>query len=114
MTPPTTGLKRTVKGSSGAITAILRAGTHNPRVNVPWPIHLVVRRSGRLVKASVTYQYLFGGQVVARRSHYTFNGRFTDHFLWPDSAVGYPLTFRAVIVSGGATINLDYPVKVGR
>jgi hypothetical protein len=60
----------------------------------------------------VSYEYLFGGQVVAHRSHYTFTGHFSDIFRWPSSAVGYPLTFRAVIVAGGQTVNLDYPVQV--
>ena len=60
----------------------------------------------------MSYEYLFDGQVVARRSHYTFTGHFSDVFMWPSSAVGYPLTFRAVIVSEGATIDLDYPVQV--
>jgi hypothetical protein len=60
----------------------------------------------------VSYEYLFGGQVVAHRSHYTFTGHFSDIFQWPSSAVGYPLTFRAVIVSEGVTIDLDYPVQV--
>lgn len=113
-TPPAAANSRTVKGASGSLSAILRAGPHTPKVNRPWPIRFVVRRDGRLVKASVSYQYLFGGAVVARRSHYTFTGRFADTFRWPSSAVGYPLTFRAVIQSGGATINLDYPVKVSR
>ena len=51
--------------------------------------------------ASVSYQYLLGGQVVARRSHYVFVGHFSDTLVWPASAVGYPLTFRAVVVAGG-------------
>jgi hypothetical protein len=28
--------------------------------------------------------------------------------------VGYPLTFRALILAGGQTLNLDYPVQVVR
>jgi len=60
----------------------------------------------------VSYRYLFAGQVVAHRSHYVFTGRFSDTFRWPPSAVGYPLTLRAVIVSEGVTINLDFPVQV--
>jgi hypothetical protein len=52
--------------------------------------------------------------VVAHRSHYRFTGSFHDTFEWPASAVGYPLTFRAVIKSDGATLNLDYPVQVVR
>ncbi len=94
------------------MTATLHAGIHHPKVNSPWPIHFIVTREGRPVRASVSYEYLFGGQVVARRSHYTFTGHFSDVSMWPPSAAGYPLTFRAVIVSGGVTINLDYPVQV--
>jgi hypothetical protein len=101
-----------VSGSLGGVTASMRPASHHPKVNVPWPISFTVTREGKAAKASVSYQYLFAGQVVARRSHYTFTGRFSDVFHWPASAVGYPLTFRAVIVSGGVTINLDYPVQV--
>ncbi len=102
----------TVSASSGAITATLHASTHQPKVEAPWPIAFVVTRAGRAASASVSYEYLFGGQVVARRSHYTFVGHFSDVFKWPATAVGYPLTFRAVIASQGVTIDLDYPVQV--
>jgi hypothetical protein len=83
-------------------------------VAVPWPIHITVTASGSPAKASVIYEYLFGGQVVAHRSHYTFTGHFADTLNWPASAVGYQLTFRAVVVSGAVTVNLDYPVQVSR
>ncbi len=101
-----------VTGSTGGVTATLRAGTHHPKVSAAWPIHFTVTEAGRPAKASVSYEYLFAGQVVAKRSRYTFDGHFSDTFRWPSSAVGYPLTFRAVIVSGGSTIDLDYPVQV--
>jgi hypothetical protein len=107
-----TGAAGTVTGSSGGVTATLHAGTHHPRVQRPWPIRFTVSSGGRAARASVSYEYLFGGQVVAHRSHYTFTGHFSDVFKWPSTAVGYPLTFRAVIVSGGRTIDLDYPVQV--
>jgi hypothetical protein len=96
------------------VKATLHAGTHHPLVERPWPIRFTVTAGGHATRASVSYEYLFGDQVVAHRSHYTFTGSFSDIFKWPSSAVGYPLTFRAVIVSNGATINLDYPVQVGR
>jgi hypothetical protein len=96
------------------VTATLHAGTHNPRVGRPWPVRFTVTRAGGPVTASVSFEYLFGGRVVARRSHYAFVGYFSDTFIWPSAAVGYPLTFRAVVVSGGTTINLDYPVQVSR
>jgi hypothetical protein len=96
------------------VTATLHAGTHHPRVGVRWPLHFTVTRGGTPVRASVSYQYLLAGQVVARRSHYTFTGHFSDFFLWPSSAVGFPLTLRATIVAEGTTLDLDYPVQVGR
>jgi hypothetical protein len=101
-----------ITGSSGGVTVTLQAGTHHPRVEVPWPIRFTVSSGGRPARASVRYEYLFGGQVVAHRSHYAFAGRFSDVFKWPSSAVGYPLTFRAVIASEGKTIDLDYAVRV--
>jgi hypothetical protein len=103
---------RVVSASSGGITATMHAHTHHPHVNGRWPIAFMVTSNGKLAKAEVVYEYLFGGQVVAHRSHYRFTGSFHDIFEWPSSAVGYPLTFRAVITSGGVTLNLDYPVQV--
>lgn len=96
------------------VTATLHAGTRHPTVERPWPIHFEVTRGGRRVEASVRYEYLLGSQVVARRSHYVFRGRFSDVFKWPPAAVGYPLTFRAVIAVGRVTLDLDYPVQVAR
>jgi hypothetical protein len=92
----------------------MRVGTHRPRANHPWPVHFTVTRAGSPARASVAYEFLFAGAVVAHRSHYTFTGSFSDIVVWPAMAVGYPLTFRAVIVSDGATIYLDYPVQVTR
>lgn len=103
-----------VTASSGAVTASMNAAGHRPRVNAPWPIRFTVANRGRPASAEVRYEYLFGGQVVAHRSHYRFTGTFHDIFRWPASAVGYPLTFRAVIGSAGTTLNLDYPVQVVR
>ena len=111
-TATATGTAGVITGSADGVSATLHAGTHRPRVNQAWPIHFTVTRAGHPIRASVSYEYLFAGQVVAHRSHYTFLGHFSDVFRWPSAAVGYPLTFRAVIVGEGATIDLDYPVQV--
>lgn len=111
-TATATGASTTVSASAGGVTARMRAISTHPKVNVPWPIHFVVSSGGAPAPASLVYEYLFGGAVVAHRSHYTFKGHFSDVFKWPASAVGYPLTFRAVIVSGHVTLNLDLPVQV--
>lgn len=101
-----------VTATAGGVTATMHASSHSPKVDVPWPVSFVVAKAGAPVQAKVAYEYLFGGSVVAKRSNYDFNGHFNDKFIWPGSAVGYPLTFRAVITAGGQTLFLDYPVKV--
>ncbi len=103
-----------VTATAGGVTATMTAAGHTPRVGVRWPIGFAVEKNGKPAKAEVRYQYLFAGAVVAHRSRYRFTGHFHDTFQWPASAVGYPLTFRAVIRSEEKTLNLDYPVQVGR
>ena len=102
-----------VSASAGAVTATMRGSSHTSKVG-PWPVHYTVTRAGRPATASLVYEFLFGGQVVARRSHYVFTGHFSDVLQWPASAVGYPLTLRAVITAGTTVINLDYPIHVTR
>jgi hypothetical protein len=101
-----------VSGSSGALAATMHAAGHHPHVGKPWPISFLATEAGKPAHVEVAYEYLFGGQVVAHRSHYEFTGRFHDVFRWPSSAVGFPLTFRAVIKGPDATLNLDYAVQV--
>jgi hypothetical protein len=103
-----------VHAGAGAVTATMHAAGHHPRVGRRWPVAILVSSNGRPVRAEVEYEYLFGGAVVAHRSHYRFTGGFHDTFEWPASAVGYPLTFRAVVRSGATTLSLDYPVQVER
>jgi hypothetical protein len=98
-----------------ALDVTLHATTHRPSVGKPWPI--VIRAydaAGHPLRAEVRYQYLFGGAVVARRSHYRFRGTFHDSFHWPARAVGAPLTFRAVVTTPLGTRRLDYDVEVQR
>ena len=92
-----------------------KATTHHPRAGAPWPIAIEAHdRAGRPLRAEVRYQYLLGGAVVAHRSHYRFRGAFHDTFRWPSRAIGFPLTFRAVVTTPLGTRRLDYPVQVGR
>jgi hypothetical protein len=103
-----------VVAAAGTVEASMHATTHAPRANRPWPLRFRVTDAGTPARASVRYEFLLGGQVVARRSHYRFSGRFADIVVWPTSAVGYPLTFRAIVDAAGRTLNLDYPVTVTR
>jgi hypothetical protein len=103
-----------VQAAAQGIGATMHASGHHPRVNKPWPVSFTVTQANAPARARLRYEYLFAGQVVAHRSNYGFRGSFHDTFVWPRSALGYPLTFRAVITSGKTTLNLDYAVKVIR
>ena len=76
--------------------------------------HAAPRHGGRPARATVTYEYLYDGAVVAVRAHHTFTARFSDALLFPAQSVGYPLTFRAAVTADGATVNLDYTIQVRR
>jgi hypothetical protein len=92
----------------------MRGSSHTPPVGPLWPDSFTVSSGGQPARATLEYEFLLAGAVVAHRSHYTFTGSFHDTLEWPSLAVGYPLTLRSVIRSDGATLNLDYPVKVHR
>jgi opacity protein-like surface antigen len=117
--------------------AHLSAPTHHPKAGARWPITVTCRtRSGKGIRATATYQFVYNGQVVAtrypspkadpnsacskagtcRHSPYPFTGRFRDGtFTWPRRAVGIALKLRVVIrVRGKGSMNLDYAVKVHR
>ncbi|MGZ4200569.1 MAG: hypothetical protein ACXVRH_00755 [Thermoleophilaceae bacterium] len=87
---------------------------HHPKAGRSWPITITARTwSGRALSGRVRYEYLYQGQVVARRSNYRFShGRFRDTLDWPARSVGIRLTFRAVVTTRLGKVNLDYWVAV--
>ena len=129
-----------VAGPASAATpfvATLKAGTHSPKANAAWPITVTVRSSsGRALRATATYQFVYNGQVVAtrypspkaalhskcnqegtcRHSPWAFTGRLRDATVtWPARSAGVALKFRVVVkVKGLGTRNLDYSVRVRR
>ncbi|MBX5442179.1 MAG: hypothetical protein IRZ32_11720 [Solirubrobacteraceae bacterium] len=114
--------------SAAPFVATLEAPNHTPKAGgTDWRITVTVRSpSGRPLRATATYQFLYNGQVVAtrypnpghRRSGkrpYAFRGRYRDTILWPKRAAGYTLTFRVVVaVRGQGRENLDWRVRVRR
>ena len=117
--------------------ATLKATTHNPKADAAWPITVTVRsHSGKSLRATAIYQFVYNGQVVAtrypspkadlhskcnqegtcRHSAYPFTGRLRDPTVtWPARSAGIALKFRVVIkVQGLGTRNLDYSVRVRR
>ncbi len=110
----TAGTSDTVSASADGVVATMHATSHHPKADRSWPVHFTVTSGGHAAAASVSYEFLLDGQVVARRSHYHFTGSFSDVVTWPVASIGYPLTFRAAIVSSRTTLYLDYPVQVSR
>ena len=117
--------------------ATLKAPTHRPKANRLWPITVTARtRSGKALRATATYQFVYNRSVVAtrypspkanpeskcskagtcRKSPYPFTGRLRDGtFTWPTRAVGIDLTFQVVVVvKGKGRVNLHYAVRVHR
>jgi len=97
--------------------AKLYASGHHPKANKRWPITVTARTySRRALSGHIRYEFLHGGQVVARRSNYRFrHGRFHDKsFTWPARAAGISLTLRVVVSTRLGTVRLSYNVVVRR
>jgi hypothetical protein len=117
--------------------ATLKATTHSPKATRAWPITVTVRsNSGKALRATATYQFVYNGQVVAtrypspnapvtskcskegtcRKSPWPFKGTLRDRTVtWPARSAGIALNFRVVVkVKGLGTRNLDYSVRVRR
>ncbi|QEC49809.1 hypothetical protein FSW04_21040 [Baekduia soli] len=102
--------------ASAPFVATLKAGGHHPRAGHLWPITVTARsRRGTPLSGRIGYEYLFEGQVVARRSNYAFHhGRFHDTIVWPARSAGIHLTFRVVVRTRLGVVRLPYAVVVRR
>jgi len=109
---------------AGAWNLTLKAPGHHPTAGEPWPIKVGAHtRSGKPLRATAIYKFLFNGVVVGtsspygRRSTkpYPFKGSFRDTLRWPKKAVGYRLTFRVVVKARHVNHrrkHVDYWVRV--
>ena len=94
----------------------MKAPTHHPKANKKWPVTVTAKtRSGKALKATLRYIFLYRGQIVSRQSNYHFRGTYTDKsFVWPSNAIGIPLTLRCQIKTSLGTKSIDYSVRVRR
>jgi hypothetical protein len=121
---------------AASFVARLKALGHHPKAGKRWPIKVSARTSsGKPVRASAYYQFLYGGHVVSmqypspgslpgqcpggggcRHSPYPFRGSYRDPtIVWPRRAAGYRLTFRVVVKSKKrGTRKVSYSVRVRR
>jgi hypothetical protein len=114
--------------SAADFVARLKAPGHTPKAGTKnWKITVTARtRSGKPVRATAVYKFLFNNQVVSTQNPWPghsrggprpwrFRGKYRDTILWPARAAGFPLTFRVVVSSPGrGTVNLDWKVRVRR
>jgi len=126
-----------VPAASKPCVARIKAPGHHPKADRLWPITVTCKTpSGKPVRATATYQFIYEGQIVAtrypspkanpkskcskegtcRKSPYPFRGTLRDPtFTWPKRAVGIPLKLRVLIrVKGKGSTHVDYAVTVRR
>ena len=96
------------------VATLSAPGGHHPKANRSWPIVVTARSwSRRPLSGRISYEFVYGGAVVARRSNYAFhNGRFRDTIVWPARSAGMRLTFQVVVKTSIGTVRLPYPVVV--
>jgi hypothetical protein len=102
--------------SAGVLRATLSGANHTPTVNRPWRYAVTVRNAGgQALSGTVDIEVLFAGQVVAHDTpptHPITNGLWQSTLKLPKTAVGYPLTLRAVAHTPTGSITLNWPITV--
>ncbi len=100
-----------------ALVAVLHASGHDPHVG-NWPIAVTLTRAGRPIAGHVSYEFLYGGQVVSTQKvgdeSPNFVGHFRDTLTWPANSVGFPLTLRVLISTPYGPTHVDWAVQVQR
>lgn len=104
--------------SAGALRATLNGQDHTPKINQPWPYSLkVTNTTGQPISGTVAIEFLLAGQIVAYDkppTHPITNGLWQSTLKFPNSALGYPLTLRAIAHTRAGSITVNWPVTVRR
>jgi archaellum component FlaF (FlaF/FlaG flagellin family) len=101
-----------IRAHSGKFVATLKISTKTPKINASDAITVTATSKGKSVRALASYQFLFGGSVVSTQypfnnKHFAFTGHYQDSLSFPASSLGFPLTLRVVVRSGGHVVDLD-------
>jgi hypothetical protein len=98
--------------SAAPFTAHLKAPNHSPIANKKWPITVTASHGRTRPGGVVRYEFLFQGQVVGHAPGHGFRrGVFHDSLLFPNAAIGHPLTLRVIVKTRFGTVNLNWKVK---
>jgi hypothetical protein len=102
------------------LKASLSAPGHTPKIKTAWNYTVTATRGGKPVSATLTVQIVdpVGGvhpvdfaKSTKPIENWKFRGKFHDFITWPaDAAVGFGLTLRITVKSGGQTRVIMYKV----
>ena len=109
-----TSAASTSAGATQQLAVAVKTPTGEPSADGFWPIVVTAHAAGGApVDGTVSYAFLFGGAVVARRSGgHMRGGVFHDRLEFPARAVGYPLTVQVIVRTPGATGTTERQVTV--
>jgi hypothetical protein len=97
---------------AGSFSARLYAPNHQPKVG-KWRIKVTARRGRQKLSGTVSYRFLYAGQVVSTQPGGSFNhGVFHNTLTWPRRAVGHTITLQVVVKTRYGTDYLDWWIKV--
>jgi hypothetical protein len=97
--------------SAAAFTAHLKAPNHTPIANKKWPITVTATKGRTKLSGSVSYRFLFDGQVVGSRPGRSFkNGVCHDTLLFPGEAEGHAITLQVVVKTRYGTDYINWAV----
>jgi hypothetical protein len=97
---------------AGGFTARLYPSSHTPKVGA-WPLKVTATRGGLKLSGSVSYRFLFQGQVVSSQPGGSFShGVYRDTLNWPKAAIGHTVTLQVVVRTRYGTNYLDWWIKV--
>lgn len=97
---------------AGGFTAHLRISTHEPKVGLQ-PITVTAVRGSQKLSGTVSYQFLYQGQLVKSEpgGHFT-NGVYRDKLDWPKAAIGRTISLHVIVRTRFGTDVLPWWIKV--
>jgi hypothetical protein len=102
------------------VKVTIRAATHTPKANAPWPVTIRVRDAhGRPLRAKLTMRVLLGSFAVGKVEDgrvYAIDGAWREpkgeEITWPAASRGQPLTFQAIVKALGRTVRANWAIRV--
>ena len=97
---------------AGGFTAHIYVPSHEPRVGNE-SIKVTARRGGQKLSGTVSYRFLFNGQVVSTQKGGSFkHGVYNDTLKWPARAVSHSITLQVVVKTHYGTDYLNWWIRV--